>query len=60
MNRLERIQLIERCDKAEARAEEAIKLIAELSSRIEALETKPRLGRPPKATDGDGQRPVTS
>ena len=52
MNRLERIELYARVEKAEATVKAALETITELSARIAALETKPRLGRPPKATDG--------
>lgn len=49
MNRLERIQLYERVEKAEAK-------VAELISRVEALEQKRGPGRPPKqTTDGNGE-----
>ncbi len=57
MNRLERTQLLERVAKAEAKADSLVSLINELSARIAALESKPKLGRPPKATDGNGISP---
>jgi hypothetical protein len=74
MNRLERIQLMERVEKAEAtvaRLEAFLKsyygkddalhqMIADALERIRALENKPKLGRPPKAMDGNGQDRATS
>lgn len=54
MNRLERIELYARVEKAEQTVVAFKQIIDELTTRIVALETKPRLGRPPKATDGEG------
>lgn len=61
MNRLERMELLEKVELASRQAREAhmhsvilLEKVQELQSRIDALETKPRVGRPPKAKDGEG------
>lgn len=61
MNRLERIQILERCAEVERKNTALQETVDELRQRIVALE-KPRLGRPPKARDGeeDGTGRVTS
>lgn len=59
MNRLERIELLDRVKQAETKAGNVQAQLDELSARIAALEQKPRLGRPPKATDGNGLREST-
>lgn len=63
MNILERAKLLDRvaeCDRKSAQAVAQNAALTEtinaLIQRIESLE-KPRLGRPPKAKDGDGQSP---
>ncbi len=53
MNRLERQQLLDRVASAEAKANSLESVVNELSARIAALENKPKLGGPPKATDGN-------
>ncbi len=54
MNRLERVELYDRVKTAEAKVAELSAKLDEALSRIDTLENKPRIGRPPKAKDGEG------
>jgi hypothetical protein len=56
MNRLERIQLLERCAAVEAQNTALKEAVSALEARIVALEERPRIGRPPKVKE-DGQSP---
>lgn len=55
MNRLERIELLTRVSKAEAAAQDVRAQLNAALERISALENKRGPGRPPKATDGNGE-----